>query len=144
MFLVLGQRVHFLESLLYLCLEIPAGHLPQRETARKFIGRNIFLSLAHIIGNVECLVNREFAVVEDCTGGGRFFSLALRTSPRKGCFTRTVVRISALPADKTITPFHLSKEFKALLIAGEELFKPFLINITFENPAHYQVIIAQR
>lgn len=137
--LIFGQRRHVAERRDRFILEIPAGHLPERQPPGKFIRGDFLLPLAYVVGDVESLADREFAVMEDGAGGGRFFGFAFGAPAGVRGFSRTGIGIPAFPAGKTLRPFQFGQEFQAGLVAGKQLVK-FLVSQAFlENFAHNQI-----
>jgi len=68
-------------------------------------------------------MNREFAVMKNGSGCGRFFGFALSTPSGIRSLTLAIIIIAAFPANKTNSPFKLSQEPETFFITMKKFFK---------------------
>jgi hypothetical protein len=141
LFFRIGKIVQLGESRTYFGFKIPAGHLTHRKPTGKFIGRNGFIPLANLKGDVKCFANWEFAVVKNGSCRCGFFTFAFCAPSGKGRFTRTIIVISAFPAHKFLSPLNGCNEFQALLIILKQYGEFLLSQIVCKEIFHLTKIV---
>jgi len=112
----------FDDTVLYPLAELPAGHLIQAQLVGIFIRGDVLAFHTYRISDIERLVDRKFAVVEQGVGSSRFFGLAARTASGAGRFTFTKVVMPAFTAYKSILPFHFGYKIQCFIAILEKYF----------------------
>jgi len=119
-------------------LKVPASHLTQREPSSKFVGGEIFFPFADIVSDIKGFADGEFYAVKDCAVCGCFLCLTFSTTPGKRFLSGTIIGIAAFFTHEPIYPLDPCKEFEALFVTVEHLFKLFRTKAIAEYLAHNQ------